>query len=358
MAEATATIYSRIRKLMALANDSGATEAEARLAAEKAQELMTEYNLTTAALEASGGSGGDDAKRTDTHVQHRQVYKWQRRLMDSLAKLNFCDCQEMWREERSRETTRSIFNGYSLIGRASNVASCTVMFEYLVKTIDRLATDAVDGDGTRKFTKFAASFREGCADRLMDRLDEKRADKIREQEQAKKEAETRARHPGAATSNAMTVWLGDYVQDENDLNRDHKYNLAPGTTRQVREKREQEHEAWRQKAAATYAAKEAKLRAQYADIDEQVLWWMMHMDYGYCEALAKVAEANKPARPETARQREKREQQYENWSRRESNRQYRESARLDPTGYSLGRKAGDKVGLSPQMDNDKKHRLR
>src|SRR5882672_11177221 len=89
-----AKIATLINKLLVLSKDGGATEAEAALAAEKAQQLMTEHNLSFAHVEAAGGKSGDDAKRTSDNVSHRQVYKWQRTLMAALAELNFCFSKE------------------------------------------------------------------------------------------------------------------------------------------------------------------------------------------------------------------------------------------------------------------------
>lgn len=66
-----------VNKLLALAKDSGATEAEASLAAEKAQELMTQHNLSMANIEAAGGQSGDDGKRVKDGVGNRASYKWQ-----------------------------------------------------------------------------------------------------------------------------------------------------------------------------------------------------------------------------------------------------------------------------------------
>lgn len=49
-------IVGRIHKLMALARNGAATEAEAELALEHAQRMMQEYNLSIAEIEASGGA--------------------------------------------------------------------------------------------------------------------------------------------------------------------------------------------------------------------------------------------------------------------------------------------------------------
>ena len=53
----------KIRKLMNLAKDGGATEGEASVAMEKAREIMATNNLSMAQLEASGKSGGEGSNR-------------------------------------------------------------------------------------------------------------------------------------------------------------------------------------------------------------------------------------------------------------------------------------------------------
>ena len=51
----SAKVVERIKKLLALAKDKGATEAEASVAAAKAAEIMEDYGLTMMAVESSGG---------------------------------------------------------------------------------------------------------------------------------------------------------------------------------------------------------------------------------------------------------------------------------------------------------------
>jgi hypothetical protein len=214
----TDRVVTLINKLLALSKDGGATEAEAALAAEKAQELMTEHNLSMATVEAAGGDSGESGVRIKDGLNHRQVYNWQKQLMAHIADLNFCHCMLRYETNRTWNGTSKVFNGYQLIGRAANVASTRVMFEYILQSINRLAKEALDPK--EFFTRYGHSFKEGCADRIVERLQERRAKEVEEQEREAREQNVRNQHPSAPTGNAIVVVLRDFVQDEADLNRD------------------------------------------------------------------------------------------------------------------------------------------
>lgn len=329
-----------INKLLALAKDGGATEAEASLAAEKAQDLMTQHNLSMANIEAAGGQSGDDGQRVKDGISHRQVYKWQRTLMKALAELNFCYCQEKFEYRRSQ----SVFDGYTLIGRAANVASTRVMFDYLLQTIDRVAKDEVQ-DPAQYFTRYAHSFKEGCADRVIERLQARRADEVKTAERKAREDKVRNSHPGAATGNALVVVLGDYVQDEEDLNNDMRRGVPPGTTKARRAEYEREQAALRIENQRKYDERKALILSQQPGIDPQKLDWLAQ---GFSEESVDkwLKDANKVETDAQRRKRIEREKrEYDRWR----DQQHRQDAKKDWRGYSKGREAGDGVGLDRQV---------
>lgn len=340
------TVVNRIRKLMALTAERGASEAEAALAAEHVQRLLAEHNLSMSSVEASGASSGDDGKRVkEEGVGSRQVYKWQRELMSAVAKLNYCKAfARLYSRGWNRAAT---FDGYDLIGRASNVATTKAMFEYLLQTIERLARDDVK-DPTKYFTRYAHSFKEGCSDRLIERLEDKQEQILAEQEQKVKEETVRRRHPGAASSNLPAVVLRDVVQTENDLNNDLDEGWAPGTTAKNRETYERERDA----EHANYEIKKNELvKAGYhPDVAD-------YMSRGWSEARAYEFVYPKEEKPETDAQRAKRERRETNDWYRERQRREREAARLDPTGYRKGRESGNNVGLDKQVDRSTRGRI-
>jgi len=339
-------IVDRIHKLLALSKDGGATEAEARLAAEKAQELMTEYNLSMATVEARGGDSGAEGQRTKDKFERRQSYKWQRNLMCHLAKLNFCFCSEKFKYHAHT----SSFDGYELIGRSANVVSVQITFDYLVQTIERLARTEV-GDPSQYFTKYAHSFKEGCADRVMERLQERRDQEIRDQERKAREDKARASHPASA-GNALVVVLGDYLQDEDDLNEDFRRGWQPGTTRKNREEWERDIAAEKIRRQELYNKRKSEILMDDPNIDPERLHLLAQ---GFSPET--VDHILKPTKPETESQRRKRKEREERENQRYWDRVYRERSRLDSTAYSRGQTAGDGVGLDQQINESNKNRL-
>lgn len=347
-------VVTLVNKLLALAKDGGATEAEASLAAEKAQELMTEHNLSMATVEAAGGDSGEGGVRVKDGLNHRQVYNWQKQLMAHIAELNFCHCMLRYETNRHYNGTGRVFNGYQLIGRAANVASTRIMFEYLLQSINRLAKDRLDPK--EFFTRFGHSFKEGCADRVVERLQERRDNEIKEQERSAREQNVRAQYPGSA-GGVLVVVLRDFVQDEKDLNNDMVKGLAPGTTKRNREEQEARSAAWAVQRQQEQDARRADWLARDPNIDlERLRYLVMGYDPEFVDKLMNPEPA-KPTRPETEIQKQKRLDK----ERRDSNRAWeqrtRESRRLDMRGYVAGTEAADEIGLDKQMDEDRKHRL-
>ena len=334
-------IVAKITKLMSLTVERGATEAEATLAAEHVQRLLAEHNLSMSAVEASGGSSGDSGKREQADVAHRQVYKWQQTLMFAVAELNYCRCMKKY---ASRGWGRpEVFDGYRLIGRVANVASTRAMFEYLLQTAERLAREDV-GDPSKFFTRYAHSFKEGVADRVVERLRERQEAMMREQETAARAEAAKSKHPAYSGSGLPAVILRDVIQDEKDLNRDFAQNLAPGTTARERREREERYERDRVERVAKVATRTAELLCDNPGMDPALADWLAS---GYSqESWDKF---NKPVRPETEAQRRKREERERNDHYRQRAREDRAAQRLDHAGYRKGRQKGEEVGLDRQV---------
>lgn len=259
----------RVLKLLALSKDKGATEAEATLALQKAQELMHDANLTMAELEANGQSAGEGGVREKTAMENKSPYKWHRDLMNQIAELNSVYCAI--RMERrggaryddgdwERKSATETFVGYTLIGRQANVASTRVMFEYLTATVERLGREWA-GNKANWFTTDAFNFKRGCAERVIQRLAMRHEENVANQEREAREAKARQSHPASATGNAVVVVMRDYYQNEVDLNRDFRLGLEPGTTARNR----LESAAKYEKTKREEEAKKASLKAQYPD---------------------------------------------------------------------------------------------
>lgn len=284
-----------------------------------------------ASIEAAGGQSGDDGKRVKDGVGNRASYKWQRTLMAALAELNFCYCKEEFKYHR--HTTS--FDGYQLIGRAANVASARVMFEYLLQTIDRLAKAEVQDPG-QYFTRYAHSFKEGCADRVIDRLKDRRAEEVAAAKQKAREDKVRNSHPGAATGNALVVVLGDYVQDEEDLNNDFRRGWGPGTTKRRRAEEGQE----------CYEARKAEWLARDPDINPTRLDYLAQ---GFTSAQVDELLKPEPVKAETDAQRRKRKEREQREHDRWQQQRDRQHGKKDWAGYNRGQEAGADVGLDKQV---------
>lgn len=345
-------IYLRIKKLLALAADGRGNEHEMTLAAEKAQQLMEEYNVTMSHVEAAGQKS-EGGTRTKDQTKDRTVYVWRRELMKAIAELNFCFCEQDWEYKDGYRNGPQTFAGYTLIGREANVASTRIMFEYLIQTIDRLTKEVIV-DPKGYFTRYAFSFRKGMADRLMDRLREQREAEIRKQEAAKREAEVRAKHPSAATDNALVVSLGDVVQQEKDLNEDFRRGWEPGTTA----RRRAEYEAERSARRVKFNALVDEIVMEQG-VSREVAWYLAS-GYEMPMALYLAGEGPNPkgeSKPETEAQRRKREEKEARANRNYWDRQARKDAKLDLTGYRAGHEAGDRVSLNKQAGHDDKGKL-
>jgi hypothetical protein len=329
-------LIDRARKLMAMTVERGASETEAATAARILQQMMAEHNLSFTHIEATGGTTSTGGTRTRENVGRRQVYQWQRSLMKAVASMNFCTSLERF-EHRMRGP--AIFDGYDLIGRIDNVTTATLMFDYLLATIERLARAEVNNDPTQFFTRYAHSFKEGVSDRLVERLRTQRDEIVAEQERKAKEAA--AAQPTGCTLPAL---LSDVFNSEAELNNDMVNDWEPGTTARKRMEREAADRA----RAAERAPRFAFAKAQ-GHSDEVASWY----SYGYdMERAIELAKPSKPrlVKPETDKQRARRERKEENESRRYYKRREREASRLDHDAYRSGKAAGNDVSLARQVD--------
>lgn len=124
----TEKILDRVVKLMAVANDKGASEAEAQSAAAKATALLTRYNLDMAQLAAHHSKGTAPVygiRRFDGGKGWSFTKNQRRRLIVILAKYNFC--RAIWR-------TGTVW--FTLTGQDDN----TKIVEYLYTTISAAFT--------------------------------------------------------------------------------------------------------------------------------------------------------------------------------------------------------------------------
>lgn len=296
----------KIRKLMNLAKDGGATEGEASLALEKAREIMAANNLTMAQLEAAGQDAGEGSNRLKSGVKGKALYKYQQRLMSTIADTNFCAVLVVssWNGRRYMDT------GYTIVGREANVAAVVNMFDYLNASLERIVTPHLSSNSER-LSRWAISFKEGAAQRLAERLRERHNEAMAEQSAQARAHQAAARQSsGSSASGALVVVMEDFAQAESDANLEHRMGWEPGEAAKRRAEREARQ--------AEHARLEAERRANLTEEERQA-----------------EDEAQKKDQAKWEAQRDRDRDRY--WSNRN----------LD--AYFQGRDAANKIGLDTQV---------
>jgi len=214
-------IIEKVKKLLAMANDSRGNENEANLAMERVQQLLASYNLTMSEVENSPDKNNktiEDTKRAKTTIHKNAMYKYQQ-LMSYIADSHYCVYflgERMLYNEKSMKWNKRKY--HVLIGREVNTVTATLMFDYLDNTINKLVNELYPNP--LNLTKSAVSWREGCARRLCQRLYERRVERDNKQ---KEEAQK-------ASNGTGLMLLTDIRSNEQDLNNDFYYGYPAGTT--------------------------------------------------------------------------------------------------------------------------------
>lgn len=319
-------IILRIQKLLALAAEgSGASEAEANSAMEKAHAIMSEHNLTMATIAATGEKGTEN--RTKEGLDGQAMFDYQRDLMNTIAETNYCYVSVIYSYKGKGQRGK----GYQLIGSESNVMTTKVMFEYLMQTINRLVMIEINNDYRQRMSRAAISWCTGCANRLRDRIKERHEDYLREQKRKAEEAKKASQHPASASHGALVVVMKDYAHKEADLNNDFRNSWEPGTTAKRRAEREaarkeQHDKKYAQAKAEGYDDKVAKAFADY-------YFDNLTEAYNWVHGLKQ----------------EKNQKYWEREYRKERTRERREASKRDWSAYHKGSEAGDKIGLDAQV---------
>lgn len=318
----------QVEKLLRLAAKHP-TEAEGIAAANKAQELLTAYNLDMATVER----GSDSGKREDAKMKGG-LYHYQRDLWQAVAELNFCLYWNQYvfnkdkagrRKERWSGRTIRTQGGYDfvhrVVGRVANVVATRVMAEYLEQTIERLTRERLNGNGSQFFTRWAISYREGIAERIIEKIYERRKVQLNKERREQHEAERAAAMAASAGFSASTaLTLSSYTKSEREANLDIVYG-----------------EGW----SARQAAERAERARAAAEAEAAYVAWAK----AHPEEVAAEAE------------RERKEVRKSRW--RGGTRDYKErrNDRRDWGAYKAGHDAGARVSIDQQADHRKAGRL-
>lgn len=166
MSEEKESILKRIQKLLKMSEENGASENEAMLAAQKAQELLSEHNLSMSDIKDD-----TEVEPIDKEAFGVERDNWQGWIASSTAKLYFC---QMYSSTGVDEKYRKVKQA-TYVGRKSNRIVAKSMCDYFINTVKRLADkefETVPGSKA-DINRMKQAFKLGCANRLAKRIKEK-----------------------------------------------------------------------------------------------------------------------------------------------------------------------------------------
>ena len=156
------TILNRVKKLLALTVERGATPEEAATACAKAQALLFEHNLSMLQVDTAE-FGIPDEKIENVEVKldaNTRTIGWKRSLLYCIAKNNFCSSLYV------PGTTIM-----QVVGKPSNVQVVEYMSATIGAEIERLSRHAAKSVLTKK-AAFITSFCNGATSTVISRLNE------------------------------------------------------------------------------------------------------------------------------------------------------------------------------------------
>ncbi len=318
MSNTNSGLIDKITKLLALA-EGNSNEFEAMAAAAKVQKLLAEHNLEMAEIQSARAANGAQVEgatpRKDEVASSSAMYQYQRTLMSTVARNNFClhlISERVKEDKKARYGTRKV-KAHRIIGAHVNVIGCTILYEYLIQAMDRL----LPWQGMEKRGKNALLWLEGCVSRLGHRLDAQRQEA---------EAFSANRKTDAGGGNSL-VLMSDIHGTETDLNRDHLYGWPAGTVARERRERDARHAAYLAELSARPPAP--------------------------APLVVPVPPREKSTRPETDRQRQQREAREKRAEEAEYARWAKYQNKYNSSAYRMGNEAGNDIGLTAQIDRTK-----
>lgn len=312
-------IVRKIQLLLALAERTKGNEVEAAAAMSRAQELLAKYNLDLSTVQDTAVAGGTNtpedalAKRDYAKGSRSALYQWQRNLVRAIAEANYC---RYWHVKELCGKPERLRNRHKVLGRTANTTVVLVMVDYLFDTIERLLPAEYAELGRR--SQEASLWREGCAARLIERIEEKA--------EAMQKADYAAQGEAAYSSAIAIRTMSD---GEAAANYDHINGKG----------------AWAQKLAYD------------AGREERMAGWAKEREAREAKELAELEAKLLSETPEEKAKREKREAKEQERQDRANerywnaawNRSSKESSRRSSSAFAAGSRAGEKIGLDAQL---------
>lgn len=324
-----ASVIAKIEKLLALGQNND-NEHQAAAAMAKVQAMLEAYNLDMSVIGKSGKEH-QGAQRKD-QTGKGGLYGWQRKLWRGVAELNFCHYMSI------KGLAKGSVYEHRMIGSHANVVSTEIMAKYLQQTIERLAQAWAKERGYHSvFVRDAIAYRDGMADRIVDKLSDRRRQVLAEERIKTEERKKREAAEGIVTGNAMT--LVEIISTEADFNNDYLNGWELGTTAQNRH----DNDVWYKKYQAEQQAEKARKMAEWEAFQR-----------AYPERAAKMVA------DELAKQR-KEQERWHKANRKVYKERYRkptseESRRMLPA-FQDGYRDGAQVGIDTQVDATEHRRI-
>ena len=163
MTEEKESVLKRIQKLLKMSIENGASENEAMFAADKAQKLLQEHNLSITDIK-------DDSQAEPIESEDVEVDRdlWKGYIRTATAKLYFCKTYTHVKLDKYYKKVKI----FTFVGRKSNRMVATEMCKYFINTVDRLADEEFrEVPGNRAtINRMAHAFKQGAASKLSGRL--------------------------------------------------------------------------------------------------------------------------------------------------------------------------------------------
>jgi len=165
--ELRAKMIDKVRKLMALSTSPN--ENEAAQAAEKAQTILAEYNLSMSEVETDGKV--EDKFITSSRVRTPSV-PWVRYVAGAVGRMYFCKYYytHEYVTDLSRQCGYVRKDMHSFVGASHNIEIAEMMFQYLIEAINRLSKEAIRNVHRVHRSGYDSSFKKACALRLASRI--------------------------------------------------------------------------------------------------------------------------------------------------------------------------------------------
>jgi hypothetical protein len=177
----TKNIIEKIRALLNLAQDAGATEAEGETAARMAQLMMAKHGIAEEAVRQAAAAEGHAPRQAPIDSTLHGYWKarptWVGGLMASCGKAN--GCYVYWNQQWD-PNNRRYFYALRVCGKAEDRQLTLALFELLQEQVNCFTRRECQGRGRT----YANNFRLGMVERLRQRLFEalKQAEQEAEQE--------------------------------------------------------------------------------------------------------------------------------------------------------------------------------